>query len=119
MVESLESVLSEILPTSEGRQIVAAIRESDTSDCPYEEGHWVSMDPILSQYTEIYERITATVFRSGDNAFKYSIGNLKASYLVDEDFVNGGRAFIIFNVVCSTWVYVYQADNQAPYWKMK
>jgi hypothetical protein len=41
-----------------------------------------------------------------------SPGNLKAHYLLDEDFVDGGTAFVVFALVGSTWVHVVRLKGQ-------
>jgi hypothetical protein len=43
----------------------------------------------------------------------FSVGNLKAHYVLDEDFVDGGTAFIVFALVGSTWTHVVRVTGQA------
>jgi len=39
--------------------------------------------------------------------------NLKAHYVLDEDFVDGGTAFVVFALVGSAWAYVVRLQGQA------
>jgi len=49
-------------------------------------------------------------FQSTDGGF--SPGNLKAHYVLDEDFVNAGSAFVLFSLVAGNWTHVVAASNQ-------
>jgi len=42
-----------------------------------------------------------------------SPSNLKAHYVLDEDFVDGGTAFVVFALVGSAWVHVVRLKGQA------
>lgn len=42
----------------------------------------------------------------------FSPGNLKAHYVLDEDFVDGGTAFVVFALVGSAWVHVVRLSGQ-------
>jgi hypothetical protein len=42
----------------------------------------------------------------------FSVGNLKAHYVLDEDFVNSGSAFVLFSLVGTTWTLVVPVCNQ-------
>lgn len=83
----------------------------------YEGPTWQDVDAYLLEYPDFANEIHSTIFKCGDDYFLYSIGNLKACYLVDEDFINKGRAFVLFNFVGSNWTYVGQLSNQLPFWK--
>jgi hypothetical protein len=39
--------------------------------------------------------------------------NLKAHYVLDEDFVDGGTAFVVFALVGSAWAHVVRLRGQA------
>jgi len=41
-----------------------------------------------------------------------SLCNLKAHYVLDEDFVDGGTAFVVFALVGSTWAHVVRLQGQ-------
>jgi hypothetical protein len=41
-----------------------------------------------------------------------SPSNLKAHYVLDEDFVDGGTAFVVFALVGSAWVHVVRLKGQ-------
>ncbi len=50
-------------------------------------------------------------------AFKSQVGgfssdNLKAHYVLDEDFINGGSAIVLFSLVGSTWLHTLRLKNQ-------
>jgi hypothetical protein len=52
-----------------------------------------------------------------DIAFNSSVGsfgpcNLKAHYVLDEDFIDGGSALIVFALVGSTWNHVIRVREQ-------
>lgn len=49
-------------------------------------------------------------FQSADGGF--SPGNLKAHYVLDEDFVNAGSAFVLFSLVAGNWTHVVAVSNQ-------
>lgn len=49
-------------------------------------------------------------FQSADGFF--SPGNLKAHYVLDEDFVSAGSAFVLFSLVASNWTHVVAVSNQ-------
>ena len=38
--------------------------------------------------------------------------NLKAHYVLDEDFINNGTAFVLFALVGSDWTHVVRVNNQ-------
>lgn len=45
-------------------------------------------------------------------AERFSLGNLKAHYVLDEDFVDGGTAFVLFALVGSVWAHVVRLKGQ-------
>ncbi len=42
----------------------------------------------------------------------FSVGNLKAHYVLDEDFINRGSAFVLFSLVGTLWTHVECVGNQ-------
>ena len=42
----------------------------------------------------------------------FSPENLKAHYVLDEDFVNAGSAYVLFSLVAGTWSHVVAVSNQ-------
>lgn len=97
--------------------VVAALRELPTDDV-YEDMRWHAVEPIIAPFPAASEALRGFAFENWDPAFGFfSASNLKARYIPDEDFVNGGRAFVLFNLVASNWTHVSHAANQAAYWK--
>ena len=66
---------------------------------------WTSVAELLPAADLPYlERLT---FAEG-----ISPGNLKAHYVLDEDFVDGGTAFVVFALVGSAWSHVVRLKGQ-------
>ena len=96
--------------------MVASLREVP-QDRFYEEMRWHSVEDILARCPIALEALQGFGFRSWDPEFgPFSPCNLKAQYIPDEDFVNGGRAYVLFNLVANNWTYVAQVPNQAAFW---
>lgn len=71
---------------------------------------WTSVAGALPQeQLRPLERLASSV---GVGSF-FSAGNLKAHYVLDEDFVDGGSAFVLFALVGSTWTHVARVTGQA------
>ena len=83
----------------------------------YQHDYWHSFEQLLNPFPEASKALQNFAFNNWDNTVAFSPCNLKASYIIDEDFVNGGRAFVLFNVVASNWNYLAQINNQAQYWE--
>lgn len=47
-----------------------------------------------------------------ESSIDFSSCNLKAHYVLDEDFINGGTAFVLFALVGSDWTYVVRVNEQ-------
>ena len=82
------------------------------SDGPFVKGlaassaRWSSVVDLLRE-TEL-AALERLAFSEG-----LSPSNLKAHYLLDEDFVDGGTAFVVFALVGSTWVQAVRLKGQA------
>lgn len=70
---------------------------------------WSTVEDSLS--AEQVKQLHGLAYSAG--AGNFSHGNLKAHYVLDEDFVDGGTALIIFALVGSTWTYVVRVTGQA------
>jgi|GEM_PF-6131653 len=97
--------------------VVAALREVPTDNF-YEDMRWYAVEPLLDGLSAGLEALRGFAFEDWDPAFEpFSACNLKARYIPDEEFVNGGRAFVLFNLVASNWTHVSHVANQAAHWK--
>lgn len=97
--------------------VVAALREAPEDDF-YEDMRWHAVEPILAMIPEGLEALRGFAVEGWDPAFgPFSACNVKARYIPDEDFVNGGRAFVLFTLVASNWTHVSHVAHQAAHWK--
>ena len=69
---------------------------------------WTSVEDLLKQSDRV--RLHQIAFNSPEGGF--SPGGLKAHYVLDEEFINGGSALIVFRLVGSDWTFVVQLNNQ-------
>lgn len=69
---------------------------------------WSSVDSLLTEMDRA--ELHRIAFRSSHEGF--SAGNLKAHYVLDEDFINDGSAYILFALVNSTWTHVISVSDQ-------
>lgn len=69
---------------------------------------WSSVDSLLTEMDRA--ELHRIAFRSSHEGF--SVGNLKAHYVLDEDFINDGSAYILFALVGSTWTHVISVSDQ-------
>ena len=69
---------------------------------------WSSVDSLLTEMDRA--ELQRIAFRSSHGGF--SAGNLKAHYVLDEDFINDGSAYILFALVGSTWTHVISVSEQ-------
>jgi hypothetical protein len=112
-VQFLDALVTDDVYTS----VVAALREVPKDDF-YEDTRWYAVEPILADLPAGLEALRGFAFEGWDPAFgSFSACNLKARYIPDEEFVNGGRAFVLFNLVASSWTHVSHVANQAAHWK--
>ncbi len=69
---------------------------------------WASVEDSLSVADRLELRRIAFESRVGG----FSACNLKAHYVLDEDFINNGTAFVLFALVGSDWMHVIRVRNQ-------
>ncbi|MEO5331712.1 MAG: hypothetical protein H7839_06780 [Magnetococcus sp. YQC-5] len=69
---------------------------------------WSSVEDLLAETDR--QELWRIAFNSELGGF--SACNLKAHYVLDEDFVNDGSAFILFSLVGSVWTYVVAVKDQ-------
>ncbi|MBU0968678.1 MAG: hypothetical protein KKA54_20135 [Proteobacteria bacterium] len=96
------------------------ILEKMNQPCPdrlYRHDYWHSVEELLRPFPDAHKALMGYAFDNWDEEMAFSAGNLKACYILDEDFVNGGRAFILFSIVASNWTYVTQVNNQSELWE--
>jgi hypothetical protein len=97
--------------------VVAALRALPKDDF-YQDMCWHAVEPILADVPAGLEALRGFAFEDWDPAFgPFSACKLKARYIPDEEFINGGRAFVLFNLVASNWTHVSHVENQAVHWK--
>ena len=71
---------------------------------------WSTVLELLSPaQSERLERIGFASSREGDG---FSPCNLKAHYVLDEDFINNGSAIILFSLVGSQWTHIAHVGDQ-------
>ena len=71
---------------------------------------WASVrGPLSDDKADTLDRIGFSPLRKSDG---FSPGNLKAHYVLDEDFVNNGSAIVAFALVGSQWTHVIHLGNQ-------
>jgi hypothetical protein len=78
---------------------------------------WCTVEDILKKYEDVNFLLNKFSFKGLDPKSSFSSGNLKASYLPDEDFINYGSAIIIFSLVGSNWLHTVRLKNQLPLWE--
>ncbi len=69
---------------------------------------WASVEDSLSAADRL--ELSRIAFESRVGGF--STCNLKAHYVLDEDFINNGTAFVLFALVGSDWTHVVRVNNQ-------
>ena len=87
--------------------------------CQHKEGEWVrQLSKSTTRWVSV-ERTLSTADRLELNriAFEsrnggFSACNLKAHYVLDEDFIDGGTAFVLFALVGSEWTYIVRVNEQ-------
>lgn len=72
------------------------------------ETRWSTVEDLLTEPDR--EELWCIAFRSKQGGF--SSCNLKAHYVLDEDFINEGSAFILFALVGSQWTHVISVRDQ-------
>ena len=73
---------------------------------------WSTVRQLLSTSQQA---TLSTFTHSPRGSVGFSLGNLKAHYVLDEDFVDGGTALVVFALVGSTWTHVVRVTGQAAF----
>jgi len=115
---SFESFLDLLLSDKSYCDFVTALRQIPEEKY-YKKDMWHSVEDLLEPFPDAIKALHGYGFHGWDKDFSFSSGDLKACYIIDEDFVNGGRAFVLFNLVASNWVYVGQINEQISYWEVE
>lgn len=84
----------------------------------YADNNWHQVQKLLEPYTDAKQALHDYAFNSKDRSISFSACNLKACYLIDEDFIDGGRAFVLFNLVATNWFHISIVNNQLKDWKI-
>lgn len=107
-----------ILNSEEYVSVVDTLR-TQRANRVYQLDLWHSFEQLLTPYPEARKALQHFAFHNWDDKIAFSPSNLKACYIIDEDLVNGGRAFVLFNLVANNWYHLAQVDNQSQYWEQK
>lgn len=99
-IDLLQLFLTELCQSKDEDRFVRQLAMSTT--------RWASVEELLrdSDRASLHE----IAFKSPRGGF--SSGNLKAHYVLDEDFINDGTALILFSLVGSDWSFVVRVINQ-------
>lgn len=117
--EKFTAFLDKLLNDAEYASVVRTLSRP-VEDAFYEGANWYGLEELLKSFPEATQALRGFAFEGWDvDVGGFSSGNLKACYVPDEDFVNGGRAFVLFNLVASNWTYVGQAANQLELWEVR
>lgn len=117
--ETFTAFLATLLNDAEYADVVRALSKP-VKDAFYEGANWHVLEELLRPFPEAMQALCGFAFEGWDADFGgFSPGNLKACYVPDEDFVNGGRAFVLFNLVASNWTYVVQVADQLELWEVR
>jgi hypothetical protein len=99
-IQRLTAFLAQICSSNEEGGFVRQVALSNA--------RWLAVEQCLSEPNRNVLRDLA--FNSPDGFF--SPCNLKAHYVLDEDFIDGGSALIVFALVGSTWNHVIRVRDQ-------
>lgn len=116
--EKFEVFLCALLDEMKYPQLMTTLRTAPENK-DYKNNQWHSVVDILTPYPNATAALKGYAFREWDKKFGgFSDGNLKVCYIPDEDFINDGRAFVLFNLIASNWTFVTSVDNQKQYWEI-
>ncbi len=99
-IDGLRRFLEQLCRNHEGGGFVGQLARS--------EARWSSVEDSLSAAERL--ELNRIAFESRVGGF--SACNLKAHYVLDEDFVDNGTAFILFALVGSDWTHVIRVIEQ-------
>lgn len=73
---------------------------------------WCCVESCLKHNKLALRQLYKFAFNNADEGIAFSIGNLKAQYLPDEDFIDEGSAIVVFSIVGSAWFHFVRIGNQ-------
>lgn len=99
-LEMLVTFLNELCRRSDDNSFVFALAHSGA--------RWSTVIDLLSDKQR--DTIDKIAFKSKNGGF--SPANLKVHYVLDEDFINGGSAIVLFSIVGSEWTHLVHVADQ-------
>lgn len=114
---SFEDFLDSLLLDKKYSSFVEALRGN--SNAYYSKDIWHNVQYLLTPFPDALKALNGYAFHQWDEKISFSACNLKACYIIDEDFINGGRAFVLFNLVATNWIYLSQINEQVNYWEVE
>ena len=83
-----------------------------------EQGFVRKLAKASTRWSTVQDHLTPAEKTAFDQiAFQFAVGgfspgNLKAHYVLDEDFIDAGSAFVLFSLVAGNWSHVVAVRNQ-------
>lgn len=100
--KQLVAFLDELCQPEQDNDFIIKLAQSRT--------RWASVsDLLLVPQKEALDQIGFRPLQKGDG---FSPGNLKAHYVLDEEFINNGSAIILFSLVGAQWTHVVHVEDQ-------
>lgn len=75
-----------------------------------ETSRWSSVEDLLGEVAK--DQLCEIAFRPRIARDGFSVGNLKAHYILDEDFINNGSAIVLFSLVGAFWTHIERVSDQ-------
>lgn len=75
-----------------------------------ETSRWSTVEDLLCK--DAKNELNEIAFRPRSSGQGFSVGNLKAHYVLDEEFINNGSAIILFSIIGVLWTHVEYVGNQ-------
>jgi len=75
-----------------------------------ETARWSTVEKLLGKAAK--DELHEIAFRPRIPGDGFSACNLKAHYVLDEDFINNGSAIILFSLVGALWTHIEYVSNQ-------
>lgn len=75
-----------------------------------ETSRWSSVEDLLGEAAK--DKLHELAFRPSISGDGFSACNLKAHYVLDEDFIDNGSAIILFSLVGALWTHVEHVSDQ-------
>lgn len=100
--QELTAFLDQLCCDSDDNSLVFTLASTNT--------RWTPVSDLLSDsQKELLDRIGFRPQRKGNG---FSPCNLKAHYVLDEDFINSGSAIVILSLVGTRWMHVVHVKDQ-------